>query len=56
LETDASAYAIGAVLFQKDERGKQHAIGYTFKTLNGAERNYDIWDHEFLGLIFRLTY
>jgi hypothetical protein len=56
LETDTSAYAIGAVLFQKDERGKRRAIGYASKTLNSAEQNYDIWDHEFLGLIFRLTY
>jgi hypothetical protein len=56
LETDASAYAIGAALFQKDERGKWQAIGYTSKTLNTAERNYDIWDREFLGLIFELTY
>jgi hypothetical protein len=31
-------------------------IGYASKTLNGAERNYDIWDREFLGLIFGLTY
>jgi hypothetical protein len=56
LETDASAYAIGAILFQKDKRGKWCAIGYAFKTLNGAEQNYDIWDCKFLGLIFRLTY
>ena len=52
LETDASAYAVGAALFQKDERGKRCAIGYASKTLNSAERNYDIWDREFLGLIF----
>ena len=42
LETDASAYAIGAALFQKDEREKRQAIGYASKTLNAAERNYDI--------------
>src|SRR5712672_2423577 len=47
---------MGAALFQKDERGKRMAIGYTSKTLNTAERNYDIWDWEFLGLIFGLTY
>jgi hypothetical protein len=52
LETDASAYAIGAVLFQKDERGKWCTIGYASKTLNGVEQNYDIWDREFLRLIF----
>jgi hypothetical protein len=56
LETDASAYGVGAALFQKDERGKRKAIGYTSKTLNTAERNYDIWDREFLGLVFGLTY
>jgi hypothetical protein len=37
LETDASVYAIGAVLFQKDERGKRQAIGYASKTLTGAK-------------------
>jgi hypothetical protein len=42
LETDASAYAVGAALFQKDERGKRKAIGYASKTLIAAERNYDI--------------
>ena len=56
LKTDTSSYAVGAALFQKDARGKRKAIGYTFKTLNSAERNYDIYDREFLGLIFGLTY
>ena len=56
LETDASSYAVEAALFQKDARGKQKTIGYASKTLNSAERNYDIWDREFLGLIFGLTY
>jgi hypothetical protein len=42
LETNALAYTIGAALFQKDERGKQQAIGYASKTLNVAERNYDM--------------
>src|SRR5258708_39225134 len=28
LETDALAYRIGAILFQKDERGKHKAISY----------------------------
>jgi hypothetical protein len=56
LETDASAYGVGAAPFQKDERGKRQAIGYASKTLNAAERNYDVWDREFLGLIFGLTY
>ena len=56
LETDAFTYGVGAVLFQKDKRGKCKAIGYASRSLNQAERNYDIWDREFLGLIFGLTY
>jgi hypothetical protein len=43
-------------LFQKDERGKRKAIGYASKTLIAVERHYDIWDREFLGLIFGLTH
>ena len=31
-------------------------MGYASKTLNAAKQNYDIWDREFLALIFGLTY
>ena len=55
LKTDASNYGLGVALFQKDEHGKRRAIGYASRTLNEMERNYDIWDKEFLGLIFGLT-
>ena len=47
---------MGAALFQKDHRGRRKVIGYASKTLNSAEWNYNIWDREFLGLIFGLTY
>ena len=56
LETDASAYAVGAILFQHNQCGKRKALGYASRTLNAAERNYDVWDREFLALIFGLTY
>ena len=56
LKTNASTYKIGAILFQKDERGKRQAIGYASRSLNDTEWNYDIWDREFLALIFGLTY
>src|SRR5260370_40118331 len=56
LETDALAYTVGAVLFQCNQHGKRKALGYASKTLNAAERNYDIWDREFPALIFGLMY
>lgn len=28
LETNASDFAVGAVLFQHDQQGKQHTVGY----------------------------
>lgn len=39
LDTDASAFAIGAVLFQKPD-GKERVIDYVRRTLNKPERNY----------------
>ena len=32
LQVDASAYAMGAILTQKDTRGKHHAVGFLSKT------------------------
>jgi hypothetical protein len=46
LEVDMSNYTTGAILFQKDDRGKPHPIGYNSRTFNEAERCYDIYDKE----------
>jgi len=54
LETDASNFALEAILFPCNKRGKWRAVGYASRTLTAPKRNYDIWDKEFLGLIFRL--
>src|SRR6202167_1221843 len=51
LEVDASAFATGAILSQKDSRGKSRAVGYHSKTFNDAERNYDIHDRELLAVV-----
>ena len=51
LEVDASLFAIGAVLFQRDEEGLRRPISYFSQALNPAKRNYDIWDREFLAII-----
>ena len=37
VEVDASGYAIGAVLMQRDEQGKRHPVAYFSSTLNEAE-------------------
>ena len=54
LEVDASAFAIGATLRQNDEQGKKRDIGYFSKALNPTERNYDIWDREFMAVVMGL--
>ena len=48
LQVDASAYATGAILTQKDTRGKHCAVGFLSKMFNEAECNYDI--HELLAM------
>jgi hypothetical protein len=50
LQVDASAFAMGAILIQKDERGKHVAVGFHSQTFNEAERNYNIHVCEFLAV------
>ena len=51
METDASAYAYGAALSQKQEDGKFHPVGFMSKSMLPAERNYDAYDREALGIV-----
>ena len=51
LETDASDYAMGAQIGQRDEHGKVRPIAFFSKKLHGAELNYPIYDKEFLAII-----
>jgi uncharacterized protein Usg len=41
----------GVVLIQRDEKGKKIYVGYHSEALNTTERNYDVYDQEFLVLI-----
>ena len=54
LETDASAYATGAVLSQLCDDGKWRPVGFVSKSLSDAERNYAIYDKELLSAICSL--
>ena len=44
METDASAYAYGAALSQKQDDGKFHLVGFMSKSMLPVERNYDTYD------------
>ena len=50
VEVDASGFALGGVLLQKQEDSKRHPIGYYSATLNEAQCNYDIYELELLAI------
>jgi hypothetical protein len=51
LECDASDYALGAVLSQKDESGVLRPVGFYSRKFSSAEINYEIYDKELLAII-----
>ena len=52
--TDASSKAVGAVLSQADENGRDHPIHYASRALSSAESNYSAIEREALGVVFAL--
>ncbi|XP_021723745.1 uncharacterized protein LOC110691133 [Chenopodium quinoa] len=50
LMCDASDFAVGSVLGQRKDK-KLHAIYYTSKTLDEAQRNYTTTEKEFLAIV-----
>ena len=51
VECDASDFATGAVLSQKGADDLLHPVAFYSKSLNDAERNYEIHDKELLAII-----
>ena len=51
IECDASDFATGAVLSQKDNQGKTKPIAFRSSGMSPAERNYEIYDKELLAII-----
>ena len=51
VESDALKYVTGAVLMQKDSNGDLHPCRFISQTFTPAERNYQIYDQELLGII-----
>ena len=51
LSSDASGSALGFVLGQKDEQGKEYAIAYGGRALSHAEKKWSVTDQECLAVI-----
>ena len=51
LETDASDFAIGAVLSQKFDNGLTHPVAFYSRKMLPAETNYEIHDKELLAIV-----
>ena len=54
METDASEYAIGGVLFQEQEE-KWRPIAFLLRTMQPVERNYEIYNKELLAIVEALS-
>ena len=51
VEVDTSEYVIGGVLLMKCEDKKWRLVAFISKSLNKAERNYEIHNREILVII-----
>jgi len=51
VETDASDFALGAVLSQRDEKGCLHPVAFHSRKFQPAEINYKIHDKELLAIV-----
>ena len=54
VETDALDFAMGVVLSQQQRDGKWRPVAFISKSLNPAERNYEIYDKELLAVMHAL--
>ena len=50
VETDASGFAIGAILSQKGNDDLLHPVAFYSRKMTPAERNYEIYDKELLAV------
>ena len=58
IDTDASAYQLGAVLLQQQDEANPSVwspVGYWSKTLNDAERNYSATERECFAVVWAIT-
>ena len=55
VDCDTSAFAIGAILQQGDEKGKLHPVAFLSQTLDATQRNWDIYNKELFAIVHTLT-
>ena len=55
LTTDASNYAIAAVLSQVDDRNEEQIVTFVSRTLKGSECSYFTTEKEMLAIVWALT-
>ena len=58
IDTNASAYQLGATLLQQQDEGKPNGwvpIGYASKTLTDTERNYSTTERECYSVVWSVT-
>jgi len=51
IETCASDFTIGAILFQRDEENCLHPVAFHFRKFQPAEINHEIHDKELLAVV-----
>ncbi len=56
LFTDASGFALGAILSQVDENNNEYVCAYASRKLKGAEVHYGITEKEALGVVWGIKY
>jgi len=56
IETNASDFAIGAVLSQRDDEGRLHLVAFHSRKFQPAEINYEIHDKEILAIVDAFKY
>ena len=54
ITTDASSTAVGGVLSQLDENGRERPVYYASRSLNQAGKNYSTYEREELAIVFEL--